>query len=101
MRITIPLALILATCDADPSTTFREQGKPWEQVIEAPLTLEEFLGIAAACKVDGLTVSISGYEPDVSMSDERVLGLGFSVMGTAKDEDCMRGVMAKYGAVDL
>ena len=80
---------------------FREAGKPWQKVIYAPETQATIVAIMTACKVKPITISTSGYDPDVSTSDEQVLSLAYSYMGGAKARACLDAEMDKRGAVTL
>ena len=94
---------VVAPVDLSPQDglAFREGGKPWQKVIYAPETQATIVAIMTACKVKPITISTSGYDPDVSTSDEQVLSLAYSYMGGAKARACLDAEMDKRGAVTL
>ena len=86
---------------AQDGVSFRESGKPWQKVIYAPETQATIVAIMTACKVKPITISTSGWDPDVSTSDEQVLSLAYSYMGDANDRKCLDAEMVKRKAVNL
>lgn len=94
---------VAAPVDLPPQddVAFREAGKPWQKVIYAPEMQATIVAIMTACKVKPITISTSGYDPDVSSSDEQVLSLAYSYMGDAADRKCLDAEMVKRKAVDL
>ena len=87
--------------DADVPT-FREQGKPWEVYLPTAQPVDAFVKLLAACDItQDLTISLSGYLPDVAVTDEQVVGFGFSMMAPQAVKDCMLSVMLKNGAVEI
>ena len=94
---------VAAPVDLPPQddVEFREGGKPWQKVIYAPESQATIAAIMAACKVKPITISTSGYDPDVSTSDEQVLSLAYSYMGNVNDRKCLDAEMVKRKAVDL
>lgn len=86
---------------AQDGVAFREGGKPWQKVIKAPETQATIVAIMTACKVKSITISTSGWDPDVSTSDDQVLSLAYSYMGNINDRKCLDAEMVKRKAVDL
>ena len=94
---------VAAPVDLTPQddVAFREGGKPWQKVIKAPETQATIAAIMTACKVKSITISTSGWDPDVSTSDDQVLSLAYSYMGNINDRKCLDAEMVKRKAVDL
>ncbi len=80
----------------------RQQGEPWSMYIPQALHLDEWSAIAEVCGIDQpLTVSLSGWLPDVAKQDEHVVGYHFSMTSPEAMKECLVGVMDKHGAVTL
>lgn len=99
---TLRLAAPQGMPDADDVPTFREQGKSWQVYLPTVQPVDAFVKLLAACDImQDLTISLSGYLPDVAVSDEQVVGFGFSTMAPQSLKDCMLSVMLKNGAVEI
>lgn len=95
------LAAPLSTFD-DNVPTFREQSKPWQVYLPTAQPVDAFVKLLAACDItQDLTISLSGYLPDVTVTDEQVVGFGFSMMAPQSLKDCMLDMMLKNGAVEI
>mgnify|MGYP001203936378 CR=1 len=98
---TLRLAAPLGMFD-DNAPTFREQSKPWQVYLPIAQPVDAFVKLLAACDItQDLTISLSGYLPDVAVTDEQVVGFGFSMMAPQSLKDCMLSVMLKNGAVEI
>lgn len=98
LRLVSPLELEVGPDDV----AFREQGKPWEVYLPVARSIDDFAKMLQTCSITpALTVSLSGYLPDVSVTDEQVVGFGFSMMATQELKDCMYGMMIKQGAIEI
>lgn len=94
---------IFAPIDAEVIKTpaFREAGKPWQKYLPTAETQNTIAAIMKACGVKSITISTSGYDPDIGSSDDQVLSLGYSYMGGGKERACLDAEMDKRGAVSL
>jgi len=86
---------------APDSEAFREQGKPWQKYLPAAESQDTIADIMKACGAYPITVSTSGYDPDVTTTDAQVLSLAYSYMGDAKARTCLDAEMDARGAVSL
>lgn len=97
---------LIAPVDApardEADVEFREQGKPWQVYLPTAHDVESFAKMLQACDITpGLTVSLSGYLPDVTYVDAQVVGFGFSMMASQSLKDCMYDMMIEQGAIEI
>lgn len=84
----------------DSAVSFREEGPPWMVVVPTVMMLKEALSIVASCPSTPVTLSASGRLPDITKTEQHVLGWGISYMGTTAMKECNVGAMKKAGGVD-
>lgn len=97
LRLADPLDMPAAT---DRAVSFREEGPPWMIVVPKVMTLKEALSIVTSCPSAPVTLSASGRLPDITKTEQHVLGWGLSYMGTTPMKNCNQGAMYKAGGVD-
>lgn len=97
LRLADPLDMPAAP---DRAVSFREEGPPWMVVVPKVMTLKEALSIVVSCPSTPVTLSASGRLPDITKTEQHVLGWGISYMGTTAMKDCNVGAMKKAGGVD-
>lgn len=82
--------------------SFRQQSEPWQVYIPEQLDIALFVKMVQACDITPkVTVSLSGYLPDIAKEEEHVVGFGFSMMTSAKLKDCMYDLMISQGAIEI
>ena len=93
----------VAPPDASQSddVAFREQGPPWTKYIPAAEKQSTISEIMAACPAKNITISTSGYDPDITTSAGQVMGVHYSYVGGAAQRKCLDDEMAKRKAVSL
>lgn len=105
----IPLAFLLA-CDADgvEALAFREQGPPSASYISTwngqPIHAAEFAEAVLTCSKVGdppWLLTLSDYDPDVAVTDNRVVGLSGSIMASDELYQCLLKVWAGNDPVEL
>lgn len=97
LRLADPLDMPAAP---DRAVSFREEGPPWMIVVPKVMTIKEALSIVTSCPSAPVTLSASGRLPDITKTEQHVLGWGLSYMGTTPMKNCNQGAMYKAGGVD-
>jgi len=93
----------VAPLDAPQSddVAFREQGPPWTKYIPVAEKQSTVSEIMAACPAKNITISTSGYDPDITTSAGQVMGVHYSYVGGAAQRKCLDDEMAKRKAVNI
>lgn len=101
----ISLVAPIVDAPAQASTdavSFRQQSEPWQVYIPEQLDIALFVKMVQACDITPkVTVSLSGYLPDIAKEEQHVVGFGFSMMASAKLKDCMYDLMISQGAIEI
>ena len=101
----ISLVAPIVDAPAQASTdavAFRQQSEPWQVYIPEQLDIALFVKMVQACDITPkVTVSLSGYLPDIAKEEQHVVGFGFSMMASAKLKDCMYDLMISQGAIEI
>lgn len=82
------------------TAVFREEGKPWLIVLPTQVQLGKAMGLGGACPLGPVTLSWSGRLPDITKTDQHVLGFCYSVMATQASMECMQDTAYKAGGID-
>lgn len=93
---------------APPELAFREQGPPHASYIETwdgkTIHAEQFAAAAVVCSQAGdppLILTLSHYDPDLTTSNDRVVGLGASMVASDDLYECLAKVWANNDATEI
>ncbi|MBL8969608.1 MAG: hypothetical protein JNK56_03455 [Myxococcales bacterium] len=97
-----------AGSSVQPELAFREQGPPHASYIETwdgkTIHAEHFAAAAVVCSNAGdppLLLTLSSYDPDLTVSNDRVVGLGASMVASDDLFECLTKVWANNDATEL
>jgi len=106
-----PAALVIApplAADPPDQLAFREQGPPHAHCIEtwngAPIHAKQFADAVTVCAKVGdpqLLLTLSDYDPDVAKPDDRVVGVGGSMIASDELFGCLFKRWTYNDAVEL
>lgn len=102
------LVLVPPPGSPGPELAFREQGPPHASYIESwdgkPIHAEQFAAAAVVCSKAGdppLLLTLSHYDLDLTTSDDRVVGLGASMVASDDLYECLAKVWANNDATEI